>query len=422
MFIITIFVCVFTFNAVKRKNKIISLLFIFLGLILMIYEGAGYQDFVNGWISNAPLICFLLTIPLFSIPMHYEPYQEALLNAAMPKFTNNPFSFYAVCTILVTCLASLLNIASQVFVHNLMKGLAGNYPEGILTKAFSRGFVVNMFWSPSYMSVAIVMHYVNISWIKFVPTGFIITVVTIIIAMVIGRIEYGRCSKMEENPAATVVTPQNKGNTLLAKLLLQMGILITIIVVFQFCSGKSALVIVPAVALTGPFLLAVLFGKTDVFWTKIKEFFLNVLPKQYNEIVLFSAFGVAGYALSMSEAKTYIPLVIDYLGIHSHWILIPVIIIFVAVPCLFGLHPIVPISSIAIALPLSSTQLSDIQMTGALLTGYLTYTCLSPFSASSMLIMSLTKENALDMFIKQNWKYALAVSCAVTVILMLCKV
>ncbi len=398
------------FARVKRASKIISAALTFLGVLLMAGNGAAADDWVNAWLNNAPVICLLLTVSLFTIPLYFEPYHEALATN-VTRLAKSPFQFYALTLGLTTALASLLNVASLPFVHNLFKETAARYGEGAVAKALIRATAVDMFWSPAFISVAIVMQYGNVSWFELLPSGILVAVAAFLVALAFGAVEFrsGMQAQAEEGNGASA--------TILGKLLLQLAILMVFIALLQYFTHKSALVTVPLVSFTGPLLLAAIFSRLRVWAARLGEYFRTSLPNSYGEVILFTSFGFFGYALGLSAVKDYIPLAIRFLGFDSPLVLIPLITFLTTFPCLFGIHPLITISTVAIALPPGSVALSNLQMAGVLLLGYVCYGNLSPFSAVNLVILGLTKEEPLKATLLRNWPYAFAVTAAATVIL-----
>jgi hypothetical protein len=410
MFVPLALVHFLAFGAVKRASKIIGGILTVLGVLLLTGSGAKADDWVNAWLNNAPVICLLLTVSLFTIPLYFEPYHDAL-NTNVARFAKSPFRFYALTLSLTTALASLLNVASLPFVHNLLKGTAARYPDGVVAKSLIRGTAVNMFWSPAFISLAIVIKYSGISWFAILPCGAALALAAYLAALAFGAVEFRGVSREPEEGV------EGSSSAILLKLFLQMAIMMVFIALLQYYTGKSALVTVPLVSLTGPLLLALIFSRRRVFTVRIREYFAATLPNSYGEVILFTSFGFFGYALGMSEVKDYIPLAIRYLGLDTPLTLIPLITFLTTFPCLFGVHPLITISTVAIALPPGSVALTNIQMAGALLLGYVCYGNLSPFSAVNLVIIGLTKEDPVKASIRRNWPFALALTIATTVIL-----
>ncbi len=398
------------FRGMKRASKLISAMLTVLGALLMVSNGATPDDWVNAWLNNAPVICLLLTVSLFTIPLYFEPYHEALA-ANVTRLAKSPSQFYALTLSLTTVLGSLLNVASLPFVYNLFKETSARYAEGVVAKALIRATAVDMFWSPAFISVAIVMQYSNVSWFEILPSGVLIAVTAYLVALAFGAVEFRGAVEAREGSA------NGASAAILGKLLLQLAILMVFIALLQYYTNKSALVTVPLVSFTGPLLLAVLFSRLKVWAERLREYFRTSLPNAYGEVILFTSFGFFGYALGLSDIKAYIPLAIQYLGFDSPFSLIPLVTFLTTFPCLFGIHPLITISTVAIALPPGSVALTKIQMAGALLLGYVCYGNLSPFSAVNLVILGLTKEDPLKATIRRNWPYAVVVTAATTLIL-----
>lgn len=401
---------ILAFGRVKKGSRNISTFLNILGAVLLLYNGATTEDWLKALLNNAPVICLLLTVSLFTIPLYFEPYHEVLYKN-LPRFAKSPFQFYALTLTFTAALASLLNVASLPFIHNLLKDAAAKYRDEALTYSLTRGVSINMLWSPAFISVAIVVQFASVSWLEILPGSAMIALAAYLLALLFGVFEF----KGQKLPSEEVADSGLK--LILAKLFLSLSILMIFIAVLQHLTGKSALVTVPLVSVTGPLLLALLFSRLGVYKAKIRDYFTTTLPNTYSEMILFTSFGVFGYGLGLSDLKTYIPLTIQYLGFDSPLALIPLITFLTAFPCLFGIHPFITISTVAIALPPGSIPLTKVQMAGALLLAYMNYGNLSPFSAVNLVILGLTKADPLKATFRQNWPYAIALTLVATVIL-----
>jgi hypothetical protein len=413
MFGALVIVHILAFSKVKKVNRYISATFIVMGAVLLFYSGAKPSDWIYASLNNAPIVCLLLTVSLFTIPLYFEPYHEVLAKN-LPRMAKSPFQFYVITLSFTTILASLLNVASLPFVYNLLKEAALKYRKGIVEKCLSRATAIDMLWSPAFISVAIVLGYTDITWFELLSKGLLLAFMGYCVALILGAVEFHEGSQDETALIDSTLKP------ILAKLFSQLAVLIIFIVALQYLTGKSALVTVPLVSFTGPLLLAFIFRRVSVYRKRLKEYFTYSLSKGYNELILFTSFGFFGYALGLSSVKIYIPIAVKSLGFTSPLSLIPLIVSFTAFPCLCGIHPIVTISTVAIALPLGSIALTKIQMAGALLLGYVIYGLLSPFSGVNLVILGLTKSSPIKVSICQNWLYAAIIIVLATLLLTYC--
>ncbi len=398
------------YGKMKRASRYVSAVLTVVGTALLVVSGASAGDWVAAMLNNASIISLLLAVSLFTIPLHFERYHEVLCTS-LPRLARSPFQFYAVSLGFTSALTSLLNVGGLPFVYNLLKDVAGKYPAGAVEKSLIRGISANMLWSPAFISVAIVMQYAGLTWFEMLPGGAALAVATFAVALAFGAVEFA--GRGQEDGEGT----DGRLAVMMGKLFLQLAVLSVVISLLQYFTRKSALVTVPLVSFAGPLLLALLFSRLGVYRARLREYFKVSLPNAYGEMILFTAFGFCGYALGLTDVKHYIVPVIEYLGFDSPLTLIPLITFLTAFPCLFGLHPFLTISTLAIALPPGSVALTPVQMAGALTMGYVAYANMSPFSIISLVVVSLTRGDPIAASFRQNWAFTVAATLAGTAVL-----
>lgn len=408
-----------TFLETRSSTRFMSLLLIAVGLYFM----WAYQVPWSGWIKasafNAPLISLLLTVPLLSSILYFEPYQQHLSDIAV-KYVSSPFRFYVVVSTLLTLLASLINLASFHFVHQLFRQLAEKFPVKIFSRALIRGFLPNTLWSPSYISVAFIAQYVNLSWLALAPLSISLAAAGVPLLLGLGWLEYGRIS----TPCSITVPESSKvsdtSRKSLLKLSFQTAVLIFLIVALEQITHKSAMVIVPLVSVVGPLTLALAYGRSEAYIAQTRDYLQHRLPLITNEIVLFTAIGFFGYALGISDIPRYIPLMINQLGLDTPLLLLPILVLAIGAFSTIGIHPMITIAALATSLPPGSVPLSTLQMAGAYLAGYMLYSVLSPFSAATLLLGSLTQQSPITVGPKDNGGFAFLYVALCIVIILLC--
>ena len=321
----------------------------------------------------------------------------------------SPFRLYAIASLMITFLSSLLNLASLHFVHHLLSPAATRCPASLLPRALVRGFTPNVMWSPSFISVALALQYAGISWFTLAPLGISLALVGIVCSLTLAWFEYGSLPNFSTEPSVASKHPAEirdaqKG---LFKLLCQTGLLISMIILLEYSTNKSALVLVPLISLTAPAFLARIYGKTAVYKLQFREYLCQTLSRMHNETLLFSAIGFFGYALANSDFPAQIPLLVSRFGLDTPVKLIVLIIGLISLLSMLGIHPMITIAAIAASLPPGSIALSGRELAGAFLTGYMAYGICSPFSAINLMMSSLTKQNPLVTGLRQNLAFAL---------------
>ncbi len=401
---------VIAYGKMKKSSMHVSIILTAVGVALLVTHGATSEDWGRALLNNASLISLLLAVSMFTIPLHFERYHEVLCEN-LPRLARSPFQFYALSLSFTAALTSLLNVGGMPFVYNLLQEVARRYPAGVVEKALVRGMSTNMLWSPAFISVAIVMQYAGLTWFDILPSSAVLAATTFTVALAFGAVEFR--GRRQEDCGGT----DGRLAAAMGKLFIQLFVLIVVIALLQYFTRKSALVTVPLVSFAGPLLLALIFSRLGVYRARLREYFATTLPKAYGEMILFTSFGFCGYALGLTDIKSYIVPVIQYLGFDSPLTLIPLVTFLTAFPCLFGLHPFLTISTLAIALPPGSVALTPVQMAGALVLGYVAYANTSPFSVISLVVVSLTKGDLLAVSLRQNWAFMVTVTLAVTLVL-----
>ena len=393
--------CLASLKQVRRPTLLLSMLLTGSGFLLM------------AAIHNASLICLVLTVPLLGSILAFEPYAR-YLTLITERYITSPFRLYSAAALLTSALSSLLNLASMHFVHHLLQPRAAKCPPALFSQALFRGFMPNVMWSPSYISVAIAIQYSGISWFSLAPVGISLALTGVVWALLLGWFEYGKLAAFstgEVSEKDRLRRPSDIDRTAAVRgvwtLLSMILLLISLIVFLEYYTHKSALVLVPLISFTGPMLLSRIYGKSAVYSTQFRQYVAEKLPRAHNEMLLFSAIGFFGYALAGSSFPAQIPLLVSRFGLDTPLkialLIVGIIIMFAAI----GIHPMITIAAISSAMPPGSTALSGQQLAGTFLVGYMFYGICSPFSATNLIMASLTAQNPLVAGLRQNGVFAL---------------
>ena len=367
--ILALFSAIYSFFAANISTRIVSILLVGAGSYLLSANQATIGDWSRAAIQNAPLLSLVLTVPLLGSILSFEPYTK-YLTLVTARFMTSPFRFYAVASLMITVLSSLLNLASLHFVHQLLRGTAEKCPPALISRALFRGFMPNVMWSPSFISVAIAIQYSGISWFVLAPVGIALALAGIGCSLVIGWFEYGKLADFMPETAALNKKPglkQQAEDKLAAenglwKLLSQIGLLIAMIVFLEYSTQKSALILVPLISFTGPMFLAKIYGKSATYSLQFREYIANKLSKMQNETLLFSTIGFFGYSLANSGFSNHITQLISRFGLDTSPKLLVLIVAAIGLLSFIGIHPMITIAALAAAMPPGSIPLSGREM------------------------------------------------------------
>jgi hypothetical protein len=315
-----------------------------------------------------------------------------------------------------------MSLAAIPFTNQLISSVAVKYPAGILYRALTRGFVVNMFWSPNLISIAVVLQYVNISWQELASVGVIFSVLAFLAACLVEKYdapagEQCQTDKLASTEQIDVIPAKSDSRMYISALVIQVALILVALVILSRNVGKSIYITMAIVAVVMPFLFALVLGKIGIYRQRLSDYFSSTLPGMCNEFMLFISIGFFGYALAQSPMIAVVQAQLGKISAYSPSVLVLMIIATIAGLSMFGIHPIITISSLAIALGKMDIGLSNIQLAITLITGYITYLLLSPFSSMVMIMSGLFGQSVYIVGLRLNWRYALVLSLLVTFVI-----
>ncbi|MDF2500372.1 MAG: hypothetical protein K0Q77_1086 [Anaerosporomusa subterranea] len=397
------------------RNMIILLL---IGSGFFIWSGPGNFDWGRAVIENAGIVTLLLTAPMLGAILYYAPYEAALV-ALSNRYIQTSYMFYVLTLALVASFCSLMSLAAIPFTNQFISSVAAKYPPGILHQALTRGFAINLFWSPNLISVAVVLQYVNISWQELASAGLAFSALTFIAACVVGKYDTPpdkpyRAEQLTSAEQDQAMAGKSDSRRYISSLVIQVVLVLVALAALTRYAGKSIYVIMAIIAAVMPFLFALALGKVVIYRQRLADYFSNTLPGMSNEFMLFLGIGFFGYALAQSPTIAVVQTQLATINDFRPAVLVLMIIATIAGLSMTGIHPIITISSIAIAFGKMDIGLSNVQLAITLITGYIMYLLLSPFSSMVMIMSGLSGQNVYKMGLKLNVRYALVLSLLVT--------
>lgn len=401
-------VCLLVINLpfLEGVNKYVSLMLLSTGLCLLFFAQANLYQWANALIKNAGLISLLISVPLLGIPLNFENFHQALANAAH-KCLDVPERFYLMTNILAYSIGMLLNLAGITIVYQLFNQASQKFPRSLFITALTRGYSCCVFWSPNFISVAVILQYLELSWLEVAPWGFIFAAISVGIAYLWQKLEYRNSTETKE----VSYTVQDRQTSHLLHKLIRLGLFLLLLIIFlEYFTGESVLVIVPLVAIIFPFIIALLWQKQTLYYQALSDYYKISFPNMKNEIVLFAVAGFFGQSLIEAGVGDLLSRIIHNLNIEQSLFYIIAIIGIMVLPSLIGIHPVVTGSTIAVTIPVTLLPLMPIQYALTLLTGWTLAILLSPFSGTVLVTSAITSETPFKVGMGWNWRYAIILS------------
>ncbi|MBZ4655152.1 MAG: hypothetical protein JG781_2509 [Peptococcaceae bacterium] len=400
------------FGASSSNQKVAMALFT-LGGASLAFAGAPVTDWLTALTFNAGLVALFVALPLFSFLLYYEDYQQAITDF-FQKYVRGKSGFNILTAWLSFILGAILNLAGIHMLYHLLEKNAGDFENRTgFYQALVRGNLAGVFWAPNFMSVAVVLQYVHISWLKIAPLGVLLSVIMLVfisLLFIIGN-------RRNQTKAFTQPEPlEFSWKPLFHLLLVYVGLIFTVSL-FNIFTPYKILTIVPLVALIYPLLLALIQNKMDIYLKQLDNYYHCSLLKLKNEVLLFASVGFFGKALDITgigaEVSHYIPL---------EQVSLPALAVFMVLSgmgilSMVGIHPVVSISALAATIGYNTLGVSPQAYAYTLLLGYAIAVMVSPFSGMSLVMSGLTGENPWNAVPRLNILFALAATFLYSVIL-----
>ena len=394
------------------NKKIIGIL---LGIsALMLISGTASVAPVAAINENAGIAVLLLTVPLLGFILSYAPY-ERIIERFVADNMHTGYRLYALTLGLVVFLAALMSIGSLPFAYQLMRPSAAHYSEKVLHLALTRGFIMTMYWAPNLICVAIVMKYVHVSWEELALAGVVFAFGAYVVAMLLGLFELrGIVEKDRVIVASTRKTNDMKRALIL---LVQVAAILCTIMLITNKLGMTIFFAVSVVALTMPLLIALITGKLQIWINRLRDYCSQSINAGINQYLMFITIGIFGHVLGHSTIILQLQKHCAFIGELGTIAVSLIIISIIALLSLVGLHPIITISALAVSIGGMELALNKIQLGMSLISGYILYSILSPFSAEVMIMSAITNKNTYQMGIGLNWHFALLYMIVVEILI-----
>lgn len=409
------------FQQLKPLNRTMIIILLTVSGFL-IWSIPGSFDWSRAVVENAGIITLLLTAPMLGSILSYAPYEKVILSLA-DRYIRTNYIFYVMILCLVGFLSMLMNLAAVPFVNQLVVPLMTRFPPAILHQALFRGYIINLFWAPNMICVAVVLQYMNISWQELAPTGIAFSVLAFITACIVGKYEISvdescQC-RLDSVEQVSFIYDREDNRKHIFLLLIQVILVFAVLILLPRYAGTNIYRSLAIAAMFMPFLFALILKKIAVYRQSVGYYVKNTLPSMCNEFLLFTSIGFFGFALAQSPAIDIIQAQLAGISDYSSGIFALLIISLIAGLSVIGIHPIISISSFSIAFADWNMGLSSLQLSITLLTGYIMYFLLSPFASMILLMSGLTRQSVYAVGLRMNSRYALIVALMVSCVVYL---
>lgn len=377
------------------------------GLFLMLYHQAPSIEWISSVRINLPLVAIFIVVPLLGIPVRTGGYVDAL-KIVLANNMNKPYFFYMGTNLLTHLLSIVINIGSISIASELTKASDIKNPK-LIANAINRGYIMTVYYSPYFSSMALVLAFLPIKWSSIVLYSLGLVVISIIVSFLLDRKEIKESAWLEADKEPLFI--EKKEVVKAKKKVLELAIYLVLITVavlfFESITSASMVLMVSLVSLLFPFLWCLIFRKGNVYREEFKRHVFVGLPRMKNEIVLFLVAGFFSGAFIYADLGQSLMSIMQntfgsfYIG-SAFFISIT---IFLA--ALIGIHPIVIITVFVTSITPELIGLSPEYFAILLLVSFGVSNTISPSTAVNNLLANLLNVGLVDVSLRWNFKFAI---------------
>lgn len=402
-----------SFPYIDIPNRIVSAILFAAATIMLFLSGADITVYLKGIGKNSGLLVLFILVPVLGIPFRYDKYQDALQEFYDRRIKTRS-GFYLFSSFLSHFLGSLINVASLPIIKEITVASEDKRNRNLLMKAVIRGNTVGLLWSPSFLSIALIVDMMNLSWNEIFPIGFSLAVIIILTGWGLEFMKEGSSFSSSLIRKGSSNSQQGPSGYLL-ELIAVSAVFFSAVILLNQKTPYTVLTIVPILSIVFPLLWAAVFKRMHFYTTNVREYFSRKLLESKNQLVLFGIAGYLGVAIQNTSFSGYIVKLFDNNLLTGQFFGGFFLVLVISASAMVGLHPLVSVTTLISALTPPPAGLDPLFIAMCLLVGYTAAVIISPFSATVLITSGLYDNLPFKTGFGKNWLFCL-VSSVVSVI------
>lgn len=404
--ILTVIVFFTSWLLLERKSKLFTFSLLIIGMGIQYSTNGRGLELFQGITQNMPLLAILILAPMLSIPLKREGIIGTTVSY-LDNLKNNPrHIFYGLSAVMVI-VSPILNMGALRIVHGLVENI--KISPKVLSKSYFIGFTPAVIWSPFFASVGIVIFYLDITYLSYLPVGIAFALIQLLCGIILFRPQPAKDQKLMSSNTSVLGNEQKKHVFLLIS---YVFLIIVLLISMEQWLHKSMLLLVSIICLAVPLFWFMVRGSIKILKTELFLYKDKILVQTKTEICLFLSAGVFGNAISNTQVKTVIEQTMQWASATSVGILFILIVFCVTFLAMLGVHQI-----ITVPLILTSLVSADINIHSSLIAfmcifSWMLSAAISPLNAMNIIISSCVKRNGITVAYRWNGAYFLFISIA----------
>lgn len=400
----------FSIGGAKALPRYFGIGMFITGVIMNFLKGTGMEGTVNGMLANLPLLSLVILVPLMSIPLKIGGYFDSI-HFYIEKLAQHLNKLFGSISVFIFCLGPILNLGAIRVLHETIKDI--KLAPVLLAKSYLVGFSTVILWSPYFASVALVLYYLDVPVLEYIPLGLTLA----FIQLMIGNLLFGiwlkrqkdnheiQLDHVDRNKPTQQQEHDHRKN--LMHLMFLMTVLMGIIFLFEYVTKWPMMFVVSLVSITYPLFWAATTKKWPEFVRHFKSFKDRSVPLMNNEIVLFISAGLFGKALTGTTLAAGIKQFLNQIASTSFFLFIVFVVVIILLFTFIGIHQIVVVTALVTQMDavLIGTQPEVLAL--LLMMAWSMSAVLSPVNPLNLLVSGSVKKSAFSVGLRWNGVYLL---------------
>lgn len=383
-FVIIVFLL--SLSQAKLSLRLVSGSMFAIGIILQITKGFQVETASHAVLSNLSLVAMILLAPLLSVPLKTGGMLDTIISNVY-RLAESPKKLFTAVTVVLFTLAPITNLGLFRMVHDILKDL--KLPGAFLSKAYAVGFGGIILWSPYLGSVALVLFYLQVSLLDYIPYGFMMALIYFAVGHLFFRFWLRKHHVVIEGGSGIDKGKREKLGQVLIFLIVLFGSLF----VLEYVTHWPMTFLISIMSLVFPLLWCLLHRQQASFLRHTREYVQGVMPLMNNEIVLLLSTGFLAQSLSGTAFADWIQLFFNHLAATSVLLFIVGTFLIIYITAFIGIHPFVVIGVFVTQFDPAALGTSPAVIAFMLLCAWSFAGMISPMNGYSLLLSGMLKQS-----------------------------
>lgn len=396
----------------------LSLSFIVVGAVLMIWQGADAGLWFDAASINVTIVTLFLFAPLFGIPVRISQYVDKLKRFFEYNLRGKT-GLFAGTQALTQIMGVFINVGSIPVVYQMVFVKPRSGMALLLANALNRGFAGAILWSPYFAAMAIVTSGLKLGWSSILPYVLGLAALSILASWVVD-VRNLKQDKIKPTRHEVETEAEVKKKNAIFPLGLASYLILAIIVILllERILDLPMVILICMAAVGFPFIWCMLKREMPVYRSGVGHHLNVTFPALQKEITLFLAAGFFSGSIAATGFGSAVPSLLAHIPLPLFITFSLLTIAIIAGTSLIGLHPIVPVTILVGSIDPLSVHITPVYFAVLLLGSWALSNPISPASAANNLLAGLLKKSVFEIAIP-NYKFAGCMAIVLIVYLML---